>query len=171
MSLLEILDIILVALCVLAYAAKIYFKVRGNVLEAVSELIALAETSGLAGSEKMAQVVDALSERVPVCLKAVLSKPVLQDLAQGVFDWMRRYAVTYAEVTASADSEEERSELVQQAAKQLTTEAAAQMIVELLGLTQNALMLKAHAYGVDVDPSSSKKEIVQAIVTAIMNKA
>lgn len=53
MDFLSVLEIIVVVICAITYGFMLFFKVRGNVLGAVSELIALAEASGLTGSEKM----------------------------------------------------------------------------------------------------------------------
>ena len=52
MDFLSVLEIIVVVICAITYGFMLFFKVRGNVLGAVSELIALAEASGLTGSEK-----------------------------------------------------------------------------------------------------------------------
>lgn len=60
MDFLSVLEIIVVAICAITYGFMLFFKVRGNVLGAVSELIALAEASGLTGAEKMTQVVNGL---------------------------------------------------------------------------------------------------------------
>ena len=78
MNVFDILEIVIVALCAITYGFMLYFKVKGNVLGAVSELIALAEETGLAGSEKMAKVVDELYEKVPGPLKRVLNKECLE---------------------------------------------------------------------------------------------
>jgi len=170
MSFIEIMDIVLVALCVLAYAVQIYLKVKCNVLEAVSELIALAESTGLAGSEKMAQVVERLYEKVPALLKKVLTKDDLQKIAQRIFEWMRRYAVTYANIASESHSEEERKEELKEAATALTIEASAEMISGLFGLTLAALKEKAKEYGIEIDQEAQKKEVAQAIIIALLNK-
>lgn len=52
MDFLSVLEIIVVVICAITYGFMLFFKVRGNVLGAVSELIALAEASGLTGSER-----------------------------------------------------------------------------------------------------------------------
>lgn len=56
----------------------LFFKVRGNVLGAVSELIALAEASGLTGSEKMSQVVNGLYVKIPTPLKKTFTPDVFR---------------------------------------------------------------------------------------------
>ena len=65
MDFLSVLEIIVVVICAITYGFMLFFKVRGNVLGAVSELIALAEASGLTGSEKMSQVVNGLYVKIP----------------------------------------------------------------------------------------------------------
>lgn len=171
MSFLEIADIILIVLCVLAYAAKAYFQVRGNVLGAVSELVALAEETGLAGREKMAQVVDGLFQQIPSPLRKIFTKERIEDIAQKIFTWMRRYADTYAEVTAVATSEEEREEKMGEAISALNAEAAAEVASDLIGMTLSALKEKAAEYGADIEGKETKKEITQAIILAVINKA
>ena len=97
MSFVEIADIVLAVACVAIYAVKIYFKIRGNVFEAASELIALAEGTGLDGAEKMALVVEELYNCIPAWLKKIFSRDDLQNIAQGVFNWMKQYAIARAE--------------------------------------------------------------------------
>lgn len=48
---------------------------------------------------------------------------------------------------------------------------SAQLITELLGLSSDALKEKAAEYGVAIDGLTTKKEIAEAIVVAILNKA
>ena len=91
MSVIDVLEMLIVIILML------YFKVKGNLTEGVSELIALAEKTGLPGNEKMAQVVEAMYERVPKWLKKILNKYELEKIAQWVFDWMRKYADAYKE--------------------------------------------------------------------------
>lgn len=93
----SVLEILIVIICAVTYSLMLYFKVKGNITEGVSELIALAEKTNLPGNEKMAQVVDAMYEKVPAWLKKILNKYELEKIAQWVFDWMRRYADTYKE--------------------------------------------------------------------------
>lgn len=48
---------------------------------------------------------------------------------------------------------------------------SAQLITELLGLSSDALKEKAAEYGVAIDGLTTKKEIAEAIVVTILNKA
>lgn len=52
MDFLSVLEIIVVVICAITYGFMLFFKVRGNVLGAVSELIALAEASGLTARKR-----------------------------------------------------------------------------------------------------------------------
>lgn len=98
----NILELVFVILCAVTYGFMLYFKCKGNVTEAVSELVALAEATGLAGAEKMAQVVERLYEMVPGWLRKFLSRETLEKLAQSIYDWMRRYSDTREEKKATA---------------------------------------------------------------------
>ena len=166
MNVFDILEIVIVALCAITYGFMLYFKVKGNVLGAVSELIALAEETGLAGSEKMAKVVDELYEKVPGPLKRVLNKECLEKIAQTIFDWMRRYTTEYQkkqEAPAPAKSEEEtKAEMVA---------AAADLISELLKLTVADLKAKANEYGVELNGATRRDDIVKAILVELLKTA
>lgn len=85
MDFLSVLEIIVVAICAITYGFMLFFKVRGNVLGAVSELIALAEASGLTGAEKMSQVVNGLYVKIPAPLKKIFTPERLQSIAQTIF--------------------------------------------------------------------------------------
>lgn len=84
MDFLSVLEIIVVAICAITYGFMLFFKVRGNVLGAVSELIALAEASGLTGAEKMSQVVNGLYLKIPAPLKKIFTPERLQSIAQTI---------------------------------------------------------------------------------------
>lgn len=163
----KVIDIIVMVLCVLGYAVMAYFKVRGDVIGAVSELIAAAEATGLAGSEKMAQVVSRLAEMVPAPFKTVLTQSVLQKIAQAVFDWMREYANNYIEAKKEKDLEEQKKKLYEE-----NTETTAAILVELMKMSRNALIEKAaEQYGIEFDTDATKDEIIKAIVLAALKKA
>lgn len=171
MSFLQIADIILIVLCVTGYSAQMYFKVRGNVLAAVSELVATAEKTGLTGPEKMEQVVAGLYEKVPVPLKKILTEERLRDIAQGIFNWMRKYADAYVSATENSDTPEERENAVMEAVSQINVEAVSDLIAGLYGLGLEALRTKAEEYGVTAGPKDQKRDIIQAIIVAVLNKA
>ena len=150
MDFLSVLEIIVVVICAITYGFMLFFKVRGNVLGAVSELIALAEASGLTGSEKMSQVVNGLYVKIPTPLKKIFTPERLQSIAQTIFDWMRKYA------------EEVKTDVAV---------AAADLAIELLKLTVPELKKKAEEYGVELDGLTRKDEILRAIMEAVLKKA
>lgn len=161
----NVLEIIVVAICAITYGFMLFFKVRGNVLGAVSELIALAEASGLTGAEKMAQVVNSLYTKIPAPLKKIFTPERLQKIAQTIFDWMRKYADEYkanSEAGITKTPEEARTD---------ATVAAVDLVIELLKLTVPELKKKAEEYGVELDGLSTKDEILRAIVEAVLKKA
>jgi len=95
MSPIGIIEILIVVLCAVAYGVALYFRTKGDLFSAVTELIARAEESDLPGKEKMAGVVAELYKRVPEPFKGVLNEEAIRRIAQHVFDWMRQYANTY----------------------------------------------------------------------------
>lgn len=167
MTFMEIVEIITIILAAVIFGLMLYFKTKGNILGVVSELIAMAEKTGLTGSEKMAQVVDALYAKVPSWLKNVLNKDRLQDIAQWIFDWMRKYADTYAEKSKDDATEAELKET----AIAVSTEAAAELISELMNAGLQELQEKAVEHGIITDGLKTKKEYIHAIILAVLNKA
>lgn len=164
MNWIDVIEIIVVILCAVTYGLMLYFKVKGNLAEGVSELIALAEKTDLKGSEKMAQVVNAMYDKVPAWLKSFLNKYELEKIAQWVFDWMRKYADTYkiASETEGCTSTE---------AKEIANvETVSALVTELLDMSLGALKEKAGEYGLQTDDLKTKEEVIKAIVAAIMNK-
>ena len=171
MGVMEILDIILVVLLVIAYAVKGYFKAKSNIVGAVSELIALAESTGMTGKEKMASVVAELAERVPAPLKKFLPAETLQSIAQHIFDWMRRYADAYIDATEKASYEGEREALYKAEAKEIGLDIIAEIVHDLYDLTMDMLKEKADEYGIGIEDGMDRAEIIRRIVAAILNKA
>ena len=157
MDFLSVLEIIVVAICAITYGFMLFFKVRGNVLGAVSELIALAEASGLTGAEKMSQVVNGLYVKIPAPLKKIFTPERLQSIAQTIFDWMRKYADEYkanSEAGVVKTPEEVKTDVAV---------AAADLAIELLKLTVPELKKKAEEYGIELDGRTRKDEILRAI--------
>lgn len=164
----EIVQIVLTVLCAIGYGIMFYYKVRGNVFAAVSELIAKAEELDFTGSEKMSTVVCGLYDMIPKPLRTVFTTERLEVIAQFIFDWMRRYADEYIETLKACQSENvDESTAVEEA----NYEIIAEMITELLNLTVAALKEKASTYGVDIEGLSTKKEIIEAIVKALLTTA
>lgn len=111
----QIINIVLIVLCAAVYGVTLYFKTRGSATEAAEQLIAEIEQSGLLGKDKMAFVVSRLVEMIPFPLRSVFTVARLQELAQEVFDNMKRYALEYlsrldSKDTAKDSAEEEQTE-------------------------------------------------------------
>ncbi len=163
MTTMQIIDIVVAALCVVGYGVMFYFKVKGNVVGAVSELIAMAEETGLCGSEKMALVVARLAEMVPAPFKSILSSKLLQAIAQRIFDWMRKYALNYIEAKKQTDAEAALKELYERNA-----ETTATVLTELVKMSKEALIEKAQTCEITITGDESKDELIRMIVLAIL---
>lgn len=98
-----ILDWIFLIVTIAAFIAVLYFKSKGDIHSMTCELIAIAESTGLPGVEKMNNVVSVLYDHVPTFLKKIFTKESLQAYAQRVFDWMRTYANFYLEKQSEKD--------------------------------------------------------------------
>ena len=157
----QIINIAAYVLCIILFAVMLYFKIRGNVVGAVSELIALAEETGLPGSEKMALVVSKLYEKVPGAFKALLTEEDLAEIAQWVFDWMRKYAVANVDSHGEIESEE---------IKDTNKDLLEDMINRLSSLSIGALKEMAEKLGIDI-AGMSDDEILKAIVLSCLLKS
>ena len=164
MNWIDVIEIIVVILCAVTYGLMLYFKVKGNLAEGVSELIALAEKTDLKGSEKMAQVVNAMYDKVPAWLKRFLNKYELEKIAQWVFDWMRKYADTYKSASETEGCTSTEAEKI------ANVETVSALVTELLDMSLGALKEKAGEYGLQTDDLKTKEEVIKAIDAAIMNK-
>lgn len=91
----NILGLIACVCTLVIIALDWYTHSEKNVYAIVSKLIALAEETGLPGTEKMEMVVNGLYAIVPVAFKRILTKTKLQEIAQKVFDEMKSYALDY----------------------------------------------------------------------------
>lgn len=165
MDFFSVLEIVIVVICAITYGFMLFFKVKGNVLGAVSELIALAEESGLPGAEKMAQVVDALYNKIPAPLKKIFTPERLEKIAQTIFDWMRKYANEY-----SAKNENGETKTIEEVKVDMAV-AAADLVAELMKLTVAELKEKAGDYGVELTGLTRKDDIMRAIIEAVLKKA
>ena len=166
MDTMQIIEIVVCVLCVIGYVVLAYFKVRGNVVEMVSELIAAAEATGLAGSDKMAMVVSKLFELVPAPFKAVLTEKMLQTIAQRIFNWMKQYALNYIEAKKEEDEEKQKQKLFEQNA-----DTTAAVLVDLIKLSKEALIEKAENCNLQLTGNESKDELIKQIVLAVLKEA
>ena len=160
------ITMILVVLCSVAIGVMLYFKVKGNVFAVVSELIAIAESTGLTGVEKMDQVVEGLYALVPKAFRGILTISKLESIAQYIFDWMRKYADEYRAKLETKVPEQSVQDVVQT----VGIEATAALIADLLALTRDNLKQKAQEYGVDSFELTTKHDYIEAIVKAILQQ-
>jgi len=163
MNVSSIVEIAVIIICVVTYAFMIYFKVKGNLAEGVSELIALAEKTNLAGSEKMAQVVEKMYESVPAPLKKVFNKKQLEKIAQWVFNWMRRYADAYKNALETQGNATD-------AQNTANTEALTELVSQLLDITKEEALRIAIENGIKLEGLTTKEEYIKAIVLHVMKK-
>jgi hypothetical protein len=124
----------------------------------------MAETTGLAGSEKMKQVVDRLMEKIPASLRKFLTEEVVIKLAQHIFDWMRKYADNYLESKKEPDADKAAEEL-----KKKTIDTTATLVTELLDMSAEALLIKAGEIGVQINADTTKEECVKQILLTVLN--
>lgn len=87
-----VIPILFVLLTVAVFGWGLYQQVKGNSVAAASEFIAMAQKTGLLGHEKMALVVNWLYERIPIPLRSIFTRAVLEKLAQGVYDSMKLFS-------------------------------------------------------------------------------
>ena len=154
----KIIAIASFVLTIIVFAWGLYQKVKGDAAKSVSSLIAVAETTGLVGKDKMELVVSWLYEKIPVPFKTILSKDTLEDLAQGVFDYMRKYADAYVSTkngtgTISFDD--------------VNNELTAEIANRLAGIGSVSIKALAVALGINVD-GKTDAELIQSIVTFLL---
>ena len=158
----KIVNIVLIVLAVVLYGVTLYYKTKGSLRAIVAELIAEIEETGIAGSEKMQRVVDALYGYVPVALKPLFSKDTLQTLAQMIFDWMRKYAESYAESIENGDEDGK---------KELQNAMLADAIKAFMEMSERRLHEYAYQHGVELAPTDSKEVIIQKLIVALITEA
>lgn len=147
-------------LTVVVFAWGLYQQVKGNSAAAVSGLIAEAEKTGLLGSEKMALVVGWLYDMIPLPFKKVLDKAALQKLAQGIFDYMKKYANAYIESKNGKGKE---------AYTEVNNDLASAVAEKLRELGPVGLKALAANMGIEVS-GKSEADLIQEIAYKIMEK-
>ena len=157
----KIITIVSIALTVIVFAWGLSQRVRGDSAAAVSGFIAEAEKTGLLGSEKMALVVGWLYEMIPLPFKKILNKGSLENLAQKIFDYMKKYANAYIEAKSGKGKE---------AYTPVNNELASEVAEKLAGL--GTVGLKALAVNMNIDVTGkTDAEIIQAIALLVMMKS
>ena len=157
----KIITIVSFVLAVASFAWGLFQRVKGNAAAASSELIAQAQLTGLLGSEKMALVVGQLYDMIPTPFKTFLNKEVLQNLAQRIFDYMKKYANAYI------DSQNGKGK---DAYKAVNDELASDVAKKLAGLGSDGLRIVAEKMGVEID-GKDDTELIKQIVLLFMEKA
>lgn len=160
MTFFTIFSIVVIALFITAMLAAAFFALKAVLTGDVSQLVALAEMTSLPGPEKMAQVVASMYQHVPKAFRAILTEERLEAIAQGIFNWMRKYAEEYISAIKKPEPEQE--------VKKISEEAIAETIAELLNMTAQALAERVRAYGIEVNPKATKKETAMEIIKAIL---
>ena len=155
----SIISIVSLALTVIIFAWSLYEKTKGDATASVSALIAMAESTGLTGPEKMAMVVDRLYERIPVVFKRILSKQALETLAQWIFDYMKKYAVAYV------DSHTDKPEAIHD----VNVELANDFVAQLNNLGDAGLRKMAEGLGIETTGMSTN-QVISAILTALVER-
>jgi len=164
----NVLDILVPVVGITYICLNCYNKTKVELVTHVSELIAMAEKTGLTGPEKMAQVVAALYKKVPKWLKKHLNEKQLEMIAQWIFDWMRRYADAYVEASKADESIEDK---VDKQTDIVIAEATTELFIELLDMTEDALREKAIAYGIELNGTETKEEVVKTLILSVLKVA
>lgn len=156
----RIIMIASIVMTVAAFAWGLYQQVKGNSAAAASAFIAEIEKSGLLGPEKMAYVVSQLYELIPAPFKSILTKTVLETLAQKIFDYMRKYANAYAEAKSGKGKE---------AYKPVTDELASDLAKQLAALGPVAMRSFALNFNIQVE-GKTDAEILSELLRVISAK-
>lgn len=88
----EIISIVLGVLTVAACFVGYYFYVRAKITKAAAGAVDVAENEDKSGQEKMQIAVDQLCALIPVFLKPILTRAVVQGIVQAAFDKIEAYA-------------------------------------------------------------------------------
>jgi len=166
MNVYQILDLLIVVLAAVWFALGMYHKVKGNVFEVVSKLIAVAEGTGLSGVEKMTAVVDSLYDMVPVVFRKVLTKTRLEAIAQYIFDWMRIYADEYR---AKLEKVPQEGGTAPVQGESVSKEFTIDVITDLMSMTLESLKTRAKEYEIPLEGLTTKKELIRAIVAYLLS--
>ena len=153
----SIISIVSLVLTVVIFIWSLYEKTKGDATASVSAFIAMAETTGLTGKEKMAMVVAKLYEKIPPIFKRILTQEALEFIAQWIFDYMKKYAIAYV------DSHTDDPGAIHDVNKEL----AADLVAQLNGLGDVGLKALAEKIGLDVTGMETD-QMVAAILAAFM---
>ena len=105
----EILSIVFAVLTAVVGFVSYYFYIRNKIQKQIAAEIENAEDEDTVGEEKMAQVVSALKQLVPVILKPFITDSLIESLVQTAFNAIEAYAKKQAEASAEEDTADENS--------------------------------------------------------------
>lgn len=109
MTIWEILSIVFAALTAVGGFVSYYFYIRNKIQKQIAAEIDNAESEDKIGEEKMAQVVSALKQLVPVILKPFITDSLIESLVQTAFNAIEAYAKKQAEASAEEDTADENA--------------------------------------------------------------
>jgi hypothetical protein len=99
MEIKEILTLVIGILAVLVTALSYYLSIRNTVTLAAHSAVGDVEDPDKTGAEKMAAAVEQVYALVPVVLKGIINKKIVESLVQAAFDKIEVYAKKQAEKT------------------------------------------------------------------------
>lgn len=97
--------VVLFVLCAVARFITAYLKAKGEVTEEAAHQIAVAEeafaTMEKAGEKKMQYCIDALYDLIPTPVKLFLTRQMIGEIVQRVFDNVEKYKDAWIDKAAS----------------------------------------------------------------------
>ena len=103
----DVVSVILFIISIIAVLKSIVHAIKANLIEQAIKYIQQAEgKANLTGPEKMDLVISWMKDIVPRLFKVVFSEKVLKQIAQNVFDDMKKYAKKYVESKIGTTIEE-----------------------------------------------------------------
>lgn len=95
----NIINIVLAVLLFFVYLIGYYFYIRAKLLKAATGAINNAEQDDKTGEEKRAIAVEQIYALVPVFLRPLFSKNILEGIVQAAFDKIEDYAAKQVKKT------------------------------------------------------------------------
>lgn len=100
----EIISLVISLLAVAVTLVSYYFYIKQKLRESALNAINSAENADAAGAEKMRLAVDQVYALVPPLLKPVISRELVGQLIQAVFDKMQEFAKKNLQKKLSQDT-------------------------------------------------------------------
>lgn len=102
----EILSIVFAVLTAVSGFVSYYLYIRHKIQKQIAPEIKNAEDEDKVGEEKMAQVVSALKELVPIILKPFIKDSLIESLVQIAFNYIEAYAKKQVEKKTAKEEAE-----------------------------------------------------------------